>query len=457
MEGRERQQTRVRSGKKEPSPNSNTFSTKLRTLAERGRRIRNEPLKTLIHLVDKEWLYESWKRLYKGAAAGIDQVKACEYEEHLHENLENLLEKLKDGTYRATPVRRVYIPKGDGRRRPLGLPTVEDKVAQRAVGLILSAVYEQEFLPMSYGFRQGRNAHQAIEAVKEIVATKPVGWIVDVDISSFFDEIDHKHLMKFLAHRIADKEVLRLIGKWLRAGVMEEGKLTKSASGAPQGGVISPILANVYLHYVIDLWVTKVVPKHIRGEIWSFRYADDILFCFHYRQDALRFLEALKKRLSKFGLRLNEDKTKLIRFGRFAERDRRARHEKRATFNFLGFTFYNKTTRAGKYTVGTKTESKRLSGCMNRVTEWCKANRHQAVAWQVRYLNAVLVGHYYYYGVTGNFPHVAAFYRHLKRTWHRYLSRRSQRSYLPWERFMKLLERHPLVSPSLPHSIYSSA
>ena len=454
MEGRGQQGPRARSGTKPISPQMDTFSPKLRALAERARRIRNEPLKTLMHLVDREWLQEAWKRLRKGSAAGIDHVTTAAYEQALDTNLEQLLSKLQHNQYRATPVRRVYIPKSDGRLRPLGLPTVEDKLVQRAIELILTPIYEQEFLPMSYGFRPGRSAHQAVEAVKEVIATKPVGWVLDVDLQSFFDELDHSHLRKFLQHRIADRRILRLIGKWLTAGVLEEGKLEKVASGAPQGAGISPVLANVYLHYVLDLWVTKVVPKYLRGELWSFRYADDVLFCFHYRSDALKFLTALRQRLAKFGLRLNDAKTKLCRFGRFAERDRHERGEARATFTFLGFTFYNRVSRQGKYTVGTKTAGKRLRGCMTRLTQWCKENRHQAVDWQARYLNAVLRGHYYYYGVTGNFRSVAAFYRHTVRQWHRYLSRRSQRSYLRWEKFAQILARYPLLRPTLPHSVY---
>lgn len=454
MEGRGQQGSRAWNGTKPTSPQVDTFSPKVHALADRARRIRNEPLKTLMHVVDREWLQEAWKRLRKGGAVGLDHVTTADYEQTLDTNLDQVLNKLQHNQYRATPVRRVYIPKADGRLRPLGILTVEDKLVQRAIELILTPIYEQEFLPMSYGFRPGRSAHQAIAAVKAVIATKPVGWVVDVDLHSFFDELDHAHLRMFLQHRIADQRILRLIGKWLTAGVLEEGKLERMASGAPQGAGISPLLANVYLHYVLDLWVTKIVPKYLRGEIWAFRYADDVLFCFHYRSDALKFLTALRKRLAKFGLRLNEAKTKLCRFGRFAERDRRERGEARSTFTFLGFTFYNRLSRQGKYTVGTKTAGKRLRGCMTRLTQWCKENRHQAVDWQARYLNAVLRGHYYYYGVTGNFRAVAAFYRHTVRQWHRYLSRRSQRSYILWEKFEGILARHPLLRPTLPHSIY---
>lgn len=453
MEGSGQQFTREIVGKRHPSPNGISFTTKIISLADRARRIKNEPLKNLIYLIDLEWLRESWKRIRKGAAFGIDQVSAKEYETNLEENLSNLLIKLKSGNYRPLPVKRIYIPKGANEKRPLGLPTVEDKIVQRAVDLILSAIYEQDFVPRSFGFRQNRNAHQAIEATKSAIATRKVGWIVDADIKSFFDEMDHEVLLMFLKHRVADKSLLRLISKWLKAGVMEEGKLEKSSTGTPQGGVISPILANIYLHYVNDLWVDKVVGKHLRGELHWFRYADDVIYCFQFRNEALRFLKAIKGRMGKFKLRLNEEKTKICRFGKFAERDRKLRGERRATFNYLGFTFYNKLSRNGKYTVGTRTQSKKLSGSMNRVTKWCKENRHQPIEWQVRYLNAVLRGHYLYYGVTGNFKSIAAFYRHVVWAWQRCLSKRSQRAYIKWDKFNKILERFPLLKPYLPHAI----
>ena len=453
MEGREQQSTRDHARKNPLPPSSTRFITKVLSLAERARSIQSEPLNNLAHLIDKEWFHEAWKRLRKGAAHGIDAVSSADYEANLDTHIESLLQCLKQSCYKAPPVKRVYIPKTDGQQRPLGLPTIEDKLLQRAVGMIVSTVYEQEFLDMSYGFRSRRNAHQAIEGVKEAIATGKVSWIVDADIRSFFDEMDHDWLMRFVNHRIKDKSILKLIRGWLKAGVLEDGKLIKSASGSPQGGVISPVLANIYLHYVIDLWVTKVVKRHLQGEMYYFRYADDTLFAFQYRQDAIRFMKALRERLSKFSLRLNEDKTKLCRFGRFAERDRHFYGEKRSTFGFLGFTFYNSISRLRKYKVGVRTQSKRLGGSMNRVTEWCKANRHQPVTHQVKYLNAVLMGHYHYYGVTGNFKCVAAFYRHVIKTWHRYLSRRSQRSYIKWDKYNRILERVKLLKPYLPHAV----
>lgn len=456
MERRKPQQCIV-NGKETCPPRQNNFQTKFTMLTARANKIRNEPLRTLSHLIDLEWLKESWRKLRKGAAVGIDAISAKDYAENLDANLTNVHTRLKTRTYYPSPVRRVYIPKADGKQRPLGLPTVEDKVVQNAVATILTAIYEQDFLPMSYGFRPDRNAHQALEDVKRDIARGKISWVLDVDIQTFFDSIDHEWLLKFIKHRIADKTVISLIDKWLKAGAMQDGKLIKSSSGSPQGGVISPILANIYLHYVIDLWVEKVVKKHLSGEIYAYRYADDLLFCFRFRKDAIRFQAVLKKRLEKFKLKLNTEKTKLCRFGKFAERDRKIRKEHRSTFNFLGFTFFNRISLNGKYTVGTRTQSKRLSGAMNRVTSWCKKNRHQPVAWQANYLNAMLRGHYNYYGVTGNFLSVEAFYRHCIKMWKRYLSKRSQRALLRWDKFMAILKDNPLVEPHLPHSIFKLA
>lgn len=457
MEGRRPQQVSVQSEQKEQSPSCKAFQTKVATLISRAKQIRNVPHRTLAHLIDKDWLKESWKHLRKGASYGIDAVSYQDYSSNLDNNLTTLHSRLKEGRYNPAPVRRVYIPKLDGKLRPLGLPTTEDKIVQNAVSYILSTIYEQEFLSMSYGFRPGRNAHQAIEGVKAAIVQGKVSWVVDADIESFFDSINHEWLMKFISHRIADKRILSLIQKWLNAGVMAEGNITKAASGSPQGGVRSPLLANIYLHYVLDLWVKKVVKKQISGEMHSFRYADDILFCFQYRQDAINFLNMLKERFRKFSLKLNEEKTKLCRFGRYAKRDSVLRNEKRVTFNFLGFTLYNGISRQGKYIVGCRTQSQRLSASMNKVTMWCKENRHQAIAWQARYLNAMLQGHYNYYGVTNNFKSVAAFYRHVIKVWHRYLSQRSQRAKLAWEKYMRILNDYPLIQPRLPHTVYATS
>ena len=452
-EGREQRPERVLRGTNSPPPSGTEFSTKRDKLARIVKEVGEERLNTLAHFIDKTWLEESWRRLNKRSAAGIDRVSARAYAVDLGGNLDHLLAQLRSGTYRSSPLRRVYIRKDNGKQRALGLPTLEDKLAQQAVSLVLTEVYEPAFLSMSYGYRPRRTAHDALNAVKSSIVKGKVSWVVDVDIRSFFDEMDHEWLMTFLKHRIADERLLRLIGKWLKAGVMEEGKLLRTSTGTPQGGVISTILANVYLHYVIDLWATKVVPRYLSGEMHSVRYADDCLFCFQRFDDAMRFKKALTARLQKFGLSINESKSQLCRFGRFAEANRRRIGEKRKTLQFLGFTLYNKTSRRGKYTVGCRTASRKLNAAMNHITQWCKDNRHQHVAWQARYLNAVLRGHYHYYGVTHNYPSINAFYRHVQWAWRRYLSRRSQRAELSWEKFHRMLERYPLEPPRLPKAV----
>lgn len=455
MEGRDAQQKRDNNREKAWSPYHNSFKTKLLSLANRAKQIRDEPLRTLMHLVDKDWIGEAWSKLRKGAAYGIDAISANKYAENLDVNLDHLLYRMKRGQYQAQPVKRVYIAKKDGSKRALGLPTVEDKIAQNAINLLLEAIFEQEFLPMSYGFRENKSSLQAVEDVKEVIAQKKISWVLEVDIASFFDNMQHEWLMKFISHRIRDKRVLKHIKSWLEAGIMEDGKLIASSSGSPQGGVISPTLANIYLHYVIDLWVTKVACKSINGEMYSFRYADDLLFCFQHENQAIKFQEMLKNRLQKFGLELNLQKSKLCRFGKFARENSKRQNERRDTFSFLGFTFYNGISRNGKYKVGCRTESKRLSAAMNRVTKWCKEHLHQAMEWQARYLNAVLRGHYNYYGVTGNYPSISAFYRHLERIWHRYLSRRSQRGFIKWKKYWKIRDKYGLIKPYLPHSIFN--
>lgn len=450
VEGREQQLNRLSSGMNPRSLNRNGFLTKRDRLSDIVRNIKGEPLKTLAHFIDNEWLEESWRRLNKRSAAGLDQVSAKQFESNLESNIYELLQSMKNGSYRSSPLRRVYIPKDNGKIRSLGLPTIKDKLAQQSVAMVLTEVYEREFLSMSYGYRPKRTAHDALNAVRGAIAKGKVSWVVDVDIRSFFDEMDHQWLMKFLRHRIQDKNILRLIRKWLNAGVFEEGKIMRTSTGTPQGGVISPVLANVYLHYVIDLWVTKVVPKHLKGEMHSFRYADDCLFCFQRFDDAIRFKKALLQRLAKFSLSVNESKTHLCRFGRFAEQNRKRAGEKRKTLQFLGFTLYGKVSRNGKYTVGCRTASKKLCAAMNHISKWCRENMHQNLEWQARYLNAVLRGHFHYYGVSHNFASINAFYRHVLWAWHRFLGRRSQRGKISWANFHLLLKRYPLVEPHLP-------
>lgn len=433
-----------------------SMSPELRRIAEKARTDRRVQFTSLAHLLTVEGLEEAWKALKKRSSAGIDGVTAAEYERDLRGNLERLHERLRAGGYVAPPVRRAYVPKEGGESRPIGVPTIEDKIVQAAVARILSAIYEADFLPCSYGFRPGRSAHQALEALDQAIFRGRVSWVLDADISAFYDSMDRGALRQFLEHRVKDRSLLRLIAKWLHAGVLEDGVVFHPVTGTPQGGVISPILANVYLHYALDRWAEKVMRPQLRGEFYMVRYADDVAFAFQYQDDAARFAAALRGRLGKFGLQLNEAKTRLIEFGRFAAANAARRNRKPATFDFLGFTHSCGTSRTGRFKVIRRTAATRLRRAITRVTAWCRAHRHLPVPDQWRYLCSVLRGHYQYYGLTGNMASLRGFLAQLTRAWRKWLDRRSQRGRMSWARFGQLLLRHPLPAAWLPHSVYRS-
>lgn len=407
---------------------------------------------SLAHLMDEEFLKTAWQRTRKDGAVGVDQQSAQEYAANLEANLSGLNERLRSGRYKAPPVRRVWIPKDGGKQRPIGIPTIEDKVVQRAVAMILEAVHEQDFLDCSYGFRPGRSAHTALEQLQKTIVLRRVGWVLDADIEDFFGSLDHQWLRKMVRHRVNDGGIDRLIGKWLHAGVLDEGAISHPSSGTPQGGVISPVLANIYLHYVLDLWFERKIKRSLRGEAYLFRYADDVVFCFEHEEEARRVAELLRERLLRFGLRLNETKTKLIRFGRGAKR---ADGGKPESFNFLGFTHVCGKSRKGKFIVKRRTMKSRLHRAMRKATEWCRTNRHLPVAEQQRRLNRGLRGHYQYYGITGNFQGLSQLYEHVVSTWRKWLGRRGRRGSMPWHRFRELLQRLPLVRPFIAHSVYA--
>jgi group II intron reverse transcriptase/maturase len=387
----------------------------------------------------------------RAAVPGIDGETWRSYGEELEENLQDLSGRLPRGAYRAKPVKRVYIPKADGRQRPLGIPVLEDKLVQRTVTEVLSCVYENDFLDFSYGYRPGRSAHDALNVLAAGIRRKKVSWVLDADIRGFFDAIDHEWLMKFVEHRIADQRVLRHIKKWLNAGVLEDGCLSWSETGTPQGGSISPLLANIYLHYAFDLWADHWRQEYARGEVIIVRYADDFVVGFQYRQDAQRFLEELRKRFAKFNLELHADKTRLIEFGRFAADNRNKRGGgKPETFDFLGFTHSCGEDRRGRFIVLRRTMRKRQIAKLKVLRRELRRRMHWPVPEVGRWLRAVLQGHYRYYAVPRNYQPMKSFRYELLRSWYRTLRRRSQKSRMNWERMDRLVKRW-LPAPRIMH------
>jgi group II intron reverse transcriptase/maturase len=433
------------------SPERNAFRTQgrgdapsaLKRVRQVARRERKQRFTALLHHVyDVERLRAAYLALRRDAAAGIDGKTWRHYGERLEDNLRDLSERLKRGAYRAKPVRRVFIPKADGRQRPLGVPALEDKIVQRAVVEVLNAIYEEDFLGFSYGFRPGRSPHQALDALAVGITTKKVNWVLDADIRNFFDTLRHEWLVQFIEHRVADRRVVRLIQKWLAAGVLEDGQRRHSEVGTVQGGSISPLLANVYLHYVFDLWVQRWRQKQVRGDVVVVRFADDFVAGFQHRHEAERFLVELRERFARFGLELHPDKTRLIRFGRFAGQNRRERGEgKPEAFNFLGFTHSSGKTRKGRFTVLRQTMRKRWQAKLREVKAELKRRMHEPIREQGAYLRSVVLGHVRYFGVPMNGPAICAFRLAIGRVWWLVLRRRSQGNHLPWRRMKRHIDR----------------
>jgi RNA-directed DNA polymerase len=406
----------------------------------------------LHHIYDPERLREAYLCLKKEAAPGVDGETWRHYGETLEDNLQDLSHRLKRRAYRAKPVRRVYIPKADGRQRPLGVTALEDKIVQRAAVEVLNAIYETDFLGFSYGFRPGRSQHQALDALYTGLLTRKVNWVLDVDIRGFFDAISHEWLVKFIEHRIADRRVVRLIQKWLNAGVLEDGKRTRTEEGTPQGGSASPLLANVYLHYVFDLWVQSWRQKRAHGDVIVVRFADDIVIGFNSKADADQFRAELTERMRKFHLELHPEKTRLLEFGPFAIQNRQRRGEgKPETFNFLGFTHICVKKRSnGRFTVLRQTIRKRLQAKLNEVKAELQRRMHEPIPEQGKWLQAVVRGHARYYGVPMNQSALAVFRFRVGWLWHRSLSRRSQNGRVLWDRMRRLITRW-LPLPSVCH------
>lgn len=432
--------------------------TKQQRIAELATEAPQMAFTTLAHHIDLEWLMEAYRRTRKDGAVGVDMQTAWDYAEHLEDNLRLLLERAKSGTYHAPPVRRVHIPKGDGQTRPIGIPTFEDKVLQRAVAMVLEPVYEQDFHPGSYGFRPQRSAHDALEALWKQTMAMRGGWVLEIDIRKFFDMLDHAHLRSILGQRVRDGVILRLIGKWLKAGVMESGCVTHPESGSPQGGVISPLLANVYLHKVLDTWFEGMVKPRMRGRPFLIRYADDAVMVFAREDDARRVLEVLPKRFGKYGLTLHPKKTRLVAFRQPSQRMGTPKGGPRpGTFDLLGFTHYWGLSRKGHWVIRRKTASARLSRALKRLGEWCRLNRHRPLLEQWSKLSTKLTGHFGYYGITGNMRSIELFHRQAERIWRKWLGRRSAKARMNWARFTLFLDRFPLPPPRLPRSVYHAA
>jgi group II intron reverse transcriptase/maturase len=413
---------------------------RVRQAAKRDRTQRFTAL--LHHVYDIERLRAAYFALKRDAAAGIDGETWRHYGQSLENNLRDLAARVQRGAFRARPVRRAYIPKADGRQRPLGVPTLEDKIVQRAVVEVLSAIYEQDFVGFSYGFRPGRSPHQALDALTVGIETRRVNWVLDADIRGFFDTLNHEWLIRFVEHRVADRRVVRLIQKWLRAGVREDGKRTRSEIGTVQGGSISPLLANIYLHYVFDLWVQRWRKRQARGDVVVVRFADDFVVGFEHREDAERVLAELRDRFARFGLALHPDKTRLIEFGRSADRNRRGRGDgKPETFTFLGFTHVCSKTRKGRFTVLRQTMRRRWQAKLREVNAELRRRLHDPIPVQGAYLRAVILGHTRYYGVPRNGPSVTAFHAALARLWRVVLMRRSQTAFVSWTRMRRLVAR----------------
>ena len=437
--------------------NREMVATKLQRIAEKARRESGCRFTSLFHLMNVEMLRECFRQLRKDAAAGIDKVTKKEYGANLEKNLTALVEKLHRMSYIPLPVRRVYIPKpGSSKERPLGIPALEDKLVQAGLARILSAIYEQDFIDDSYGFRPGRGCHDALRALSDEVEGGRIHYIVDADIKGFFDNVDHEWLMKFLGHRIADKRVLRYVKRFLKAGIMEEGAVSASDKGTPQGGIVSPILANIYLHYSLDLWFTRVFQKGCYGQSRMIRYADDFVVCFQREVDAIRFRHELDERLFRFGLEISLEKTKTIEFGSFAEAKAKKRGGKAATFDFLGFTHYCSRSRNGRhFRMKRVTSRKKFTAKIQMFRDWLKASRTLPTDELMEKVASKLRGHFAYYGVTDNSRGISRFAYEIRCLLFKWLNRRGKRGCMNWEKFNLFLKKFPLPRPRIMVNLFS--
>jgi group II intron reverse transcriptase/maturase len=421
-------------------------------IGQRAKEVKGEQFTNLLSHVKVPLLRRAYKAL-NPKAAGVDGETWHSYGENLTERLQDLEKRIHRMGYRPPPVRRTYIPKADGKSRPLGIPALEDKIVQQAVRMLMEPIYENdEFLGFSYGYRPGRSQHMALDALHEAIRTRKVSWVLDADIRAFFDTIDHGWMKKFAEHRIRDRRLVRMLVRWLKAGVMEEGKLEATEKGTPQGGIISPLLANIYLHYAFDLWADAWRKRYADGEVYIIRYADNMVVCFQYERDAQAFREALAERLAGFGLELHPDKTRIIRFGRYARKDSNKDGLKRPeTFDFLGFTHYCGVNRNGKFKVGRRTSKKKLKAKRGKVRKELRRRTHHRVTDVWEWLNQMLRGHYSYYGVPGNYEALAQFRHWVMKAWQKRLERRSQRARWSRRRWRAFWDRFAPVRPRITH------
>ena len=426
------------------------IQTKQLRIARLAKESPERVLTSLAHYIDEFWMYEAYRRTKKGKATGVDGMTAKEFEQDLMGNLKDLVEKLKSGSYKAPPVRRIYLDKPGGGERPIGIPTFSDKVMQRAVTMLLEPIYEQDFHDFSYGSRPQRSAHQAISAMRDQLWYQGGCWVVEIDISGFFDAIDHGKLRDVLDNRVRDGVLRRTIDKWLRAGVMEGECFSRPENGTPQGGVISPLLANIFLHEVMDNWFVKEVRPRMGKAARMVRYADDILMFFESYEAAKKVLEVTQKRFKKYGLEIHPKKSKITDFRKPVGRKQpKKSHEHSKTFDFLGFTFYWGIGRKGFWALKCKTRKKSFQSGLKNISAWCEKHRHFKVQWQHQKLSEKLRGHYGYFGRIGNLNAMSYFRWEVVRVWKYWLNRRSQQRHMPWAKFQECLERNPLPVPKI--------
>jgi len=436
-------------------------STKQQRIAEIARRKAGEPLTLLHHYIDENWLRAAFQQLRKESAPGVDSQTVLEYRENLEENIKLLLQRAKAGTYKAPPVRRVKIPKPGvrGAFRPLGIPTTGDKVLQKAVVMVLEPIYELEFYDFSFGFRTGKSPHQALEYLWQGIMGKNIQWIIDLDIRSFFDTVKHDILRQLLHKRVRDGVITRLVGKWLKAGILESGNIHYKDEGTPQGGIISPLLSNIYLHEALDKWFVKRVQPKLRWRSLLVRYADDAVLGFESKAEAEAVMQALTRRMKMYGLELHPEKTRLVHFskpGKSNDRDPNGQETKGDSFDFLGFTHHWGKSVNGYWVVKRKTAGKKFREKMRNMNQWCRKNRHLPIRYQHEKLCQKLKGHYAYYGITGNMRGLQRYLNEVRRVWKKWLCRRSWKARLNWERFQALLDQHcPLPPARVVHSIYA--